>query len=311
MVRSLRAVRQYQRSLRTGAYVASFHSGRRICHLCRTLGRRTWQCNLCPMVPMRPNHAFNLTESGGVHWHRRHGRLTWSRQASKRRHKMTRVRVESFTISLDGYGAGPNQDINNPLGIGGTDLHQWLFPTRTLQRALFGKDGGTTGLDDDFAARGFENVGAWILGRNMFSPLRGPWPDMNWKGWWGDNPPYHVPVFIMTHHARPPIEMEGDTTFHFVTGGIRDALERAREAAGGMDVRVGGGPNTIQQYLRESLIDELHIAIAPVVLGGGERLFDGVDLRALGYECVESVASEKATHVVLRHQGRLHDVLTL
>ena len=203
---------------------------------------------------------------------------------------MTRVRVESFTISLDGYGAGPNQDINNPLGIGGTDLHQWLFPTRTFQRALFGKDGGTTGVDDDFAARGFENVGALILGRNMFSPLRGPWPDMNWKGWWGDNPPYHVPVFIMTHHARPPIEMEGDTTFHFVTGGIRVALERAREAAGGMDVRVGGGPNTIQQYLRESLIDELHIAIAPVLLGGGERLFAGVDLRALGYECVEALA---------------------
>ena len=217
---------------------------------------------------------------------------------------MTRVRVAGFTISLDGYGAGPNQDINNPLGIGGTDLHQWLFPTRTFQRALFGKDGGTIGVDDDFAARCFENVGARILGRNMFSPLRGPWPDMNWKGWWGDNPPYHVPVFIMTHHARPPIEMEGDTTFHFVTGGIRDALERAREAAGGMDVRVGGGPNTIQQYLRESLIDELHIAIAPVLLGGGERLFEGVDLRALGYECVEFVASEKATHVVLRHQGR-------
>lgn len=216
---------------------------------------------------------------------------------------MTRVRVESFTISLDGYGAGPNQDVNNPLGIGGTDLHQWLFPTRTLQRALFGKEGGTIGVDDDFAARGFENVGAWILGRNMFSPFRGRWRDMNWKGWWGDNPPYHVPVFIMTHHARPPIEMEGDTTFHFVTGGIRDALEKAREAAGGMDVRVGGGPNTIQQYLRESLIDELHIAIAPVLLGGGERLFEGVDLRALGYKCVEVVASEKATHVVLRHQG--------
>ena len=216
---------------------------------------------------------------------------------------MTRVRVNSFTISLDGYGAGPNQDINNPLGIGGTDLHKWLFPTRTFQRALFGKNGGTTGVDDDFAARGFQNVGAWILGRNMFSPLRGHWPDMNWKGWWGDNPPYHVPVFIMTHHARPPIEMEGDTTFHFVTGGIRDALESAREAAGGMDVRVGGGSNTIQQYLRESLIDELHIAIAPVLLGRGERLFEGVDLRALGYECVEFVASEKATHVVLRHQG--------
>ncbi len=187
------------------------------------------------------------------------------------RHKVTRVRVESFTISLDGYGAGPHQDLNNPLGIGGTDLHQWLFPTRTLQRALFGKDGGTTGVDDDFAARGFENVGAWILGRNMFSPFRGPWTDRNWKGWWGDNPPYHFPVFILTHHARPPIEMEGDTTFHFVTGGIRDALERhARRPAE----------------------------------CGGDRLFEGVDLPALGYECVEFVASEKATHVVLRHQGR-------
>jgi len=217
---------------------------------------------------------------------------------------MTRVRVESFTISLDGYGAGPDQDVDNPLGIGGTDLHQWLLPTRTLQRALFGKDGGTTGVDDDFAARGFANVGAWILGRNMFGPIRGPWPDMSWKGWWGDNPPYHVPVFVVTHHARPPIEMEGDTTFHFVTGGIRDALERAREAAGRMDVRVGGGPGIIQQYLRESLIDELHIAIAPVLLGRGERLFEGVDLRTLGYECVECVASEKATHVVLRHRGR-------
>ena len=213
---------------------------------------------------------------------------------------MTRVRVASFTISLDGDGAGRNQDINSPLGIGGADLHQWLLPTRTLQRTLFGKEGGTTGLDDDFAARGFANVGAWILGRNMFSPLRGPWLDTNWKGWWGDSPPYHVPVFIITHHARPPIAMEGGTTFHFVTGGIRDALDRAREAAGEMDVRIGGGADTIRQYLRESLIDELHIAIAPVLLGGGEPLFEGIDLRALGYECVEFAASAKATHVVLR-----------
>ena len=216
---------------------------------------------------------------------------------------MTRVRVESFTISLDGYAAGPNQDVSNPLGIGGTDLHQWLLPTRTFQRALFGKDGGTTGIDEDFASRGFQNVGAWILGRNMFGPVRGPWPDMNWKGWWGDNPPYHVPVFILTHHARPPIAMEGNTTFQFITGGIREALDRAREAAAGRDVRIGGGPSTIQQYLREGLVDELHVAIAPVLLGSGERLFAGVDLRALGYECVESAASEKATHVVLRHQG--------
>src|SRR5437667_10399092 len=222
--------------------------------------------------------------------------------------KMTRVRVESFTISLDGYGAGPNQRIDNPLGVGGEDLHQWLIPTRTLQRALFGKEGGTTGIDDDFASRGFQNVGAWILGRNMFGPIRGPWPDMNWKGWWGDNPPYHVPVFVLTHHARPPVEMEGNTTFHFITGGIREALDRAREAAAGRDVRIGGGPKTIQQYLREGLIDEMHIAIAPVLLGSGERLFGGVDLRSLGYECVEFAASEKATHVVLRHQGHLTSI---
>jgi dihydrofolate reductase len=213
---------------------------------------------------------------------------------------MTQVRVEGFTISLDGYGAGPNQDLANPLGVGGTELHQWLFPTRTLQQALFGNDDGTIGVDDDFAARGFANIGAWILGRNMFSPDRGPWADMNWKGWWGDNPPYHVPVFVLTHHPRPSIEMEGGTTFHFVTGGIHDALTRARAAASGKDVRIGGGTNTIQQLLRERLIDELHIAISPVLLGSGERLFDGVDMRALGYECVENVASAKATHVVLR-----------
>ncbi len=218
---------------------------------------------------------------------------------------MTRVRVESFTISLDGYGAGPGQDINNPLGVGGTALHQWALPTRTFQRALFGADGGTTGIDNEFAARGFNKVGAWILGRNMFGPIRGPWPDMNWKGWWGDNPPYHVPVFILTHHARPPIQMEGNTTFHFVTDDIHAALDQARDVANGMDVRIGGGPNTIQQYLRASLIDELHFVIAPILLGGGERLFEAVDLRALGYECVQFVASEKATHVVLRRKKRI------
>lgn len=216
---------------------------------------------------------------------------------------MTRVRVEAFTISLDGYGAGPNQDINNPLGVGGTDLHQWMVPTRTFQQKLFGAEGGTTGVDDDFAARSFRNVGAWILGRNMFAPSRGPWSDMNWKGWWGESPPYHVPTFILTHHARPSIEMEGGTTFHFVTGGIHEALDRAREAAKGMDVRIGGGARTIRQYLREGLIDELHVAISPVLLGRGERLFDGADLRALGYECVQFIASGKATHVVLRRQG--------
>ena len=218
---------------------------------------------------------------------------------------MTRIRVNSFSISIDGYGAGPNQDIDNPLGVGGEDLHRWAFQTRTMQQTLFGNDKGSTGIDDDFIARGFENMGAWILGRNMFGPIRGPWPDMDWKGWWGDNPPYHVPVFILTHHARPSFEMEGGTTFHFVTGGIHQALERAREAANGKDVRIGGGANTIQQYLHESLIDELHIAIAPVILGAGERLFEGVNLRSLGYDCDRSVASENATHVILRHKDEI------
>lgn len=217
---------------------------------------------------------------------------------------MTRVRVQAFAISLDGYAAGPDQDIDHPLGVGGTELHQWLLPTRTLQRALFGKDGGTAGVDDEFAARGFRNVGAWILGRNMFGPIRGAWPDAGWKGWWGNNPPYHVPVFILTHHARSSIAMEDGTSFHFITGGIREALDRAREAAAGMDVRIGGGPSTIRQYLREGLINELHLAIAPVLLGRGESLFQGLDLRTLGYECVEFVASQKAMHAVLRRQER-------
>ena len=213
---------------------------------------------------------------------------------------MTRVRVESFTISLDGYGAGPNQSIDNPLGEGGSELHGWALPTRTFQRALFGAESGTTGVDDDFAARGFRNVGAWILGRNMFGPIRGPWPDSNWKGWWGDNPPYHVPVFVLTHHARPPVPMEGNTTFHFITGGIHEALSRAREAANGLDVRIGGGAHTIRQYLQAGLIDQMHFAIAPILLGTGERLFEEVDLPALGYEREQFVATEKATHVVLR-----------
>jgi dihydrofolate reductase len=216
---------------------------------------------------------------------------------------MTNIRVEGFTISLDGFGAGPDQDLHHPLGVGATELHQWLIPTRTFQQALFGAEGGSTGIDDDFAARGFRNVGAWILGRNMFGPIRGPWPDLQWKGWWGDSPPYHVPTFILTHHAREPLEMEGGTTFHFVTGGIHEALEQARAAANGRDVRIGGGAHTIQQYLRAGLIDELHVAISPVLLGSGERLFEGVDMRALGYTCVQCVASDKATHVVLRRQG--------
>jgi len=213
---------------------------------------------------------------------------------------MSRIRVESFTVSLDGYGAGPHQDLQNPLGIGGEELHQWALATRTFQRVLFGNDKGTTGIDDDFAVRGFENIGAWILGRNMFGPVRGPWQDFNWKGWWGENPPYHVPVFVLTHYPRPSIKMEGDTTFHFVTGGIQEALDRARAAAGRKDIRIGGGPNTIQQFLREGIIDEIHFVTAPILLGAGEQAFAGVDLRTTGYKCVQFVPSDKAVHVVLQ-----------
>jgi dihydrofolate reductase len=212
---------------------------------------------------------------------------------------MTRVRIASFSISLDGYGAGPDQSLENPLGVGGPSLHEWVFATRTFQRALFGKDSGTTGIDNDFAERGFRNLGARNLGRNMFGPMRGPWKDESWKGWWGDNPPYHVPVFVLTHHARAPLAMAGGTTFYFVTGGIHEALDRARVAAGGKDIRIGGGPDTIRQYLRAGLVDEMHIAISPVLLGTGERLFEDVNLKALGFRCLEHVASEKATHVVL------------
>jgi dihydrofolate reductase len=216
--------------------------------------------------------------------------------------KMTRVRVENFTISLDGYGAGPDQSVENPLGVGGEALHDWLVAAHAW-RQKHGREGGTTGIDDDFAARASRNVGAWIMGRNMFGPVRGPWPDTSWKGWWGKNPPFHGPVFVLTHHAHPSIEMEGGTTFHFVTGGIHDALDQARTAADGRDVQISGGASTIQQYLRAGLIDEMHVAIAPRVLGAGERLFEGVDLRAAGYECVQFVASGKATHVVLARQA--------
>ena len=211
---------------------------------------------------------------------------------------MTKLRVHSFSISLDGYGAGPNQSVDNPLGVGAMALHQWAFATRTFQK-MFGNEGGATGVDDDFAARGFSNIGAWILGRNMFGPIRGEWPDDNWKGWWGDNPPYHVPVFVLSHHARASIPMAGGTTFHFVTDGIEAALARAREAAKGQDVRLGGGVATIQQYLRARLIDELHLAIAPTLLGSGEHLFGGLDAAALGYHCIEQVPSANVTHVIL------------
>ena len=208
--------------------------------------------------------------------------------------------VRCFGVSADGFGAGPDQDINNPLGAGGLALHEWVLPTRTFQKMLFDKEGGTTGPDDDFAARGFENIGAWILGRNMFGPVRGPWPDDSWKGWWGDEPPYHCEVFVLTHHPRESITMKGGTVFHFVTTGIEAALNRARQAANGKDIRLGGGVATIQQYLRARLVDELHIAIAPILLGSGENLFTGLDLVRLGYRPTEHVPSARATHIVLR-----------
>lgn len=215
---------------------------------------------------------------------------------------MSRLRVAAFAVSLDGYGAGPAQDLDNPLGRGGTRLHEWFYPTRTFRR-MFGGEEGTTGIDDDFAAQSMENIGAWILGRNMFGPVRGPWPDESWRGWWGENPPYHVPAFVLTHHPRPPLEMQGGTVFHFVTDGFEAALARARAAAGDRDVRVGGGPATIRQYLSARLVDELHLVVAPVLLGAGEPLFAGFDLPALGYEVVRQVPSEAALHVVLARRA--------
>ena len=216
---------------------------------------------------------------------------------------MSRVRVACFAVSVDGHGAGPDQSLENPLGVGGTALHEWALPTRTFQKMVFGSSGGSTGVDDDHVARGFAGVGAWILGRNMFGPVRGPWPDESWKGWWGASPPYHTPVFVLTHHARDPIEMEGGTTFHFVTDGIGAALARARAAAKGADVRIGGGVSTVRQYLKAGLVDEVHLAIAPALLGSGEALLAGIDLRALGFEKVEHAGTANALHVVLARRS--------
>jgi dihydrofolate reductase len=215
---------------------------------------------------------------------------------------MTRVRVHNFSISLDGYGAGPRQTREEPLGVGGEALHDWYVRTRTFKRVT-GKPGGETGVDDDLAARFGQGVGAWIMGRNMFGPVRGPWPDDNWRGWWGKNPPYHGPVFVLTHHARSPIEMEGGTVFHFVTGGPREAMDRAKEAANGTDVEIGGGVSTVRQYLELGLIDDLHVAIAPRLLGSGEHLFHGLDLLALGYECTSHIPTAGATHITLTKRG--------
>jgi dihydrofolate reductase len=211
---------------------------------------------------------------------------------------MPKVRVHAFSLSLDGYGAGPDQNLANPLGVGGVGLHEWVFATRTFKQ-MFGSDGGSTGADDEFAARGFQNIGAWIIGRNMFGPVRGQWPDDSWKGWWGENPPYHTRVFVLTHHARKPIVMAGGTTFHFVTDGIQAALQRATDAAKDQDVRLGGGVATIQQYLRAGLVDEIHVAVAPVLLGSGENLFAGIDMPKLGYSVTRHVPTAMATHVVL------------
>jgi dihydrofolate reductase len=214
---------------------------------------------------------------------------------------MARLRVQSFAVSIDGFGAGPSQSPDRPLGVRGPELMEWFFATR-FWRAMHGQDGGETGVDNAMAEQGFEGIGAWILGRNMFGPVRGPWPDDKWKGWWGDEPPYHTPVFVLTHHPRAPLSMAGGTEFRFVTDGIRPALDRAMAAAGGRDVRLGGGVATIRQYLAARLIDELHLVVRPVLLGSGEHLFHGLDAHALGYECVRHVAGERALHVFLRRR---------
>lgn len=216
--------------------------------------------------------------------------------------RVSKVRVQSFAISIDGYGAGPNQDLDHPLGVMGPELMEWFFPTRVWRR-MHGHDDGETGADNRVAEHGFEGIGAWILGRNMFGPIRGPWPDDNWKGWWGDEPPYHTPVFVLTHHPRPPLRMAGGTEFRFVTEGIHAALEQATAAAAGRDIRIGGGVSTVRQYLCARLIDELHLAVRPVLLGTGENLWSGIDVRSLGYECSDYIAGERATHIFLRKRS--------
>ena len=215
---------------------------------------------------------------------------------------MSKLRVLSFAVSLDGFSAGVDQSLDHPLGVRGPELMEWFFPTRMFQR-MYGSGEGETGIDNGFAERGFDNLGAWILGRNMFGPVRGPWPDESWRGWWGEEPPYRVPVFVLTHHARAPLQMAGGTTFHFVTGGIHEALERAREAAGDRDIRLGGGAATVREYLQAGLIDDLHLALRPLLLGRGEALFAGLDLGALGYECTGMQPGERAVHMSLRKRA--------
>ena len=214
-----------------------------------------------------------------------------------------KVKVLCFGVSLDGYSAGPHQDMSHPLGVGGTELMEWFFPTQVFQQMHGGQATGETGVDNQMAARAFDNIGAWILGRNMFGPVRGPWPDDNWKGWWGDEPPYHVPTFVLTHHVRDILRMQGGTDFHFVTGGIESALELAKAAAGERDIRIGGGVATVRQFLKARLVDELHLAVRPILLGSGENLWQGLDMRALGYEVNEVVQGERATHLMVRKKA--------
>jgi len=211
---------------------------------------------------------------------------------------MSKVKVSAFSISIDGFGAGTDQSLENPLGKRGEELAGWMFPTKMFQKML-GKDGGNEGIDNDFAEKSMENIGAWIMGRNMFGPIRGPWPNDEWKGWWGDNPPYHVPVFVLTNYSREPVKMKGETTFHFITEGIESALNKAKEVSNGKDIRIGGGASTIRQFLQAGYIDEIHFAISPVFLGSGENLFQGVDLTKLGFNQLQKINGEKATHIVL------------
>jgi dihydrofolate reductase len=215
---------------------------------------------------------------------------------------MSKLRVQSFAVSIDGFGAGPDQDLQNPLGVRGRELMEWYFQTRSWRR-MHGLEGGETGVDDGMAEQGLAGIGAWILGRNMFGPVRGPWPDESWRGWWGEEPPYHTPVFVLTHHARAPIPMAGGTEFRFVTEGIHAALGQAIAAAGPLDVRLGGGVSTIRQYLSAGLVDEMYLAVRPVLLGTGENLLGGLDLRTLGYECATHVAGERAMHVMVRRRA--------
>jgi dihydrofolate reductase len=230
--------------------------------------------------------------------------LSYNIEAQKTKHlnnqiNMSKVKVNCFTISLDGYGAGSSQTLKDPLGQKGERLHTWMLPTKIFREMVMHQEGGTEGIDNGLVAKSFENVGAWIMGRNMFGPIRGPWPDDEWKGWWGAEPPYHVPVFVLTHHERKPLKMKGDTVFHFVTDGIESALAKAKEAANGKDIRIGGGASTVRQFLQAGHIDEIHYAISSAFLGSGESLFSGLDMDKLGFKNIQRINGEGATHIIL------------